>query len=57
MGAVPAADDERAQLRAEREAARATKAERDRERDAALEAAAARRADDDEDHWTTTSGD
>ena len=57
MGADPAADDERAQLRAEREAARATKAERDRERDAALEAAAARRADDDEDHWTTTAGD
>ncbi|TFV86154.1 DUF998 domain-containing protein [Blastococcus sp. CT_GayMR16] len=50
---------DRPDRRAEREAARAEKAERDRERDAALEAAARRdvpaRLDDDEidDHWAT----
>lgn len=58
LGADPAAADERAAARAEREEARATKAERDRERDEALKAAAARRAaDEDEDHWSTTTDD
>jgi hypothetical membrane protein len=57
MGASPAADDELAQARVEREAARASKAERARERDAALEAAASRRTEEDEDHWSTPAGD
>jgi hypothetical membrane protein len=61
MGADPAAAEaERARAKAEREQARAQQAERARERDAALEAAARRReeratdeTDDPEDHWST----
>jgi hypothetical membrane protein len=58
LGADPVADEERALARAEREEARAAKAERDRERDEALEAAAGRRAaEDDVDHWERSTGD
>jgi hypothetical membrane protein len=61
MGADPAALEERARARAEREQAREEKARRDRERDEALEAAArqpqagtaSEGTDDPEDHWST----
>jgi hypothetical membrane protein len=63
MGVDPAAQEERTLAKAEREQARAMQAERDRQRDEALEAAAGRREprstqpadgeDDAEDHWST----